>query len=80
MTLGENHPEYASALNNMGLLYTSMDEYAKAEPLFRQRLKIIKTARGDASAEYATTLCNLAQLYGAMGKICSGRASLTAVA
>ena len=35
VTPGENHPDYASALNNMGLLYTSMDEYSKAEPVFR---------------------------------------------
>jgi CHAT domain-containing protein len=40
LNLGENHPEYATDLNNLALLYQSLGDYAKAEPLCRQALEI----------------------------------------
>ena len=38
--LGEGHPDYATSLNNLALLYLAMGDYARAEPLFRQALEI----------------------------------------
>ena len=38
--LGENHPDYAQSLNNLALLYKSMGNYTRAEPLYQQALKI----------------------------------------
>jgi tetratricopeptide (TPR) repeat protein len=37
---GENHPEYASSLNNLASLYHSMGRFADAEPLYRQAMEI----------------------------------------
>ena len=50
--LGEEHPDYATSLNNLACLYNSMGEYAKAEPLYRQALEIRKRVLGE---EHPTT-------------------------
>ena len=34
--LGENHPHYATSLNNLALLYQDMGDHAAALPLCRQ--------------------------------------------
>ena len=47
--LGEKHPDYATSLNNLAGLYGATEEYAKAEPLFRQALAIRKKAGREAS-------------------------------
>ena len=65
--LGENHPDYATSLNNLAGLYQAMGDYAKAEPLFRQALEINKRALGENHPDYATSLNNLAALYQAHG-------------
>jgi len=54
--LGEQHPAYATSLNNLALLYRNMGEYAKAEPLFRQALELKKKALGEQHPDYATSL------------------------
>jgi tetratricopeptide (TPR) repeat protein/CHAT domain-containing protein len=65
--LGERHPSYATSLNNLALLYDSMGDYGKAEPLHRQALDIRKEALGDKHPHYAESLNNLAMLYQEMG-------------
>ena len=65
--LGEGHPDYATSLNNLALLYYAMGAYDRAEPLFRQALEIRKKALGEGHPDYAISLNNLAALYGAMG-------------
>ncbi len=40
--LGEEHPDYATSLNNLAGLYKSTGDYAQAEPLYRQALAIGK--------------------------------------
>ena len=51
--LGEKHPDYATSLNNLALLYKDMGDYAKAEPLYRQALEIRKQALGEKHPDYA---------------------------
>ncbi|WP_165441653.1 CHAT domain-containing protein [Rubinisphaera italica] len=68
ITVGNEHPQYASALNNMALSYHWMGEYAKAEPHFKQVLAIRKKALGERHPDYANSLNNLALLYEAMGE------------
>src|SRR5437764_504152 len=34
--LGEDHPSFATSLNNLAFLYQSMGNYAAAEPLYRE--------------------------------------------
>ena len=47
--LGENHPDYATSLNNLAVLYVEMGDYAKAEPLCRQALEIQQGSAGRKS-------------------------------
>jgi CHAT domain-containing protein/tetratricopeptide (TPR) repeat protein len=66
--LGEDHPQYATSLNNLAGLYCGTGEYARAEPLFRQASDILRRALGDSHPSYAASLNNLAELYRAVGE------------
>ncbi len=61
--LGENHPDYAASLHNLGTLFQGMGEYAKAEPMLRQALEIRKNALGENHPDYANSLNSLAALH-----------------
>lgn len=51
-TLGPNHPDVASILNNLAELYTAQGRYADAEPLYRRSLEIRgHGAKGRATAK-----------------------------
>jgi CHAT domain-containing protein len=65
---GENHPAYATSLNNLAVQYRKMGEYAKAEPLYLQAREIRRKVLGEEHPDYAVTLNNLALLYRRMGK------------
>jgi CHAT domain-containing protein len=67
-TTGENHPSYATSLNNLALLYQSMGEYAKAEPLLKRAADIDRKALGEDHMEYARSLSNLALVYESMNE------------
>ncbi len=58
--LGENHPDYATSLNNLAGLYKAMGRLTDAEPLFRQAMEIRKVQLGENHPHYATSLHNLA--------------------
>ncbi len=45
--LGEDHPDYATSLNNLAELYRAMGDHAAALPLYRQALEIRRTALGE---------------------------------
>ena len=66
-TLGEEHPDYASSLNNLGILYYEMRDYKAAEPYYKQALEIRKKALGEEHPDYASSLNNLGILYSDMG-------------
>ena len=65
--LGERHPDYATSLNNLALLYDAMGRHTEAEPLYKQAMEIRRTALGERHPDYAASLNNLALLYYAMG-------------
>jgi CHAT domain-containing protein/tetratricopeptide (TPR) repeat protein len=65
--LGDQHPDTATSLGNLALMYESLGDYAKAEPLYRQAPEIDKRALGETHPKYATDLNNLALLYEALG-------------
>jgi CHAT domain-containing protein len=65
--LGETHPSYVYALNNLASLYQVMGNYAAAEPLFIEVKNIDKKVLGEKHLNYASSLLNLANLYIAMG-------------
>ena len=65
--LGEDHPSYASSLNDLGTLYQDRGDYRRAEPLFRRSLEIYKKALGEDHPFYADGLNNLGTLFRAAG-------------
>ena len=66
--LAPEHPDMATSLNNLALLYKTQGQYAKAEPLFERSLAIREKALGHEHPDVATTLNNLAGLYYAQGE------------
>ena len=60
-------PATPTSLNNLAELYKAMGDYAAAEPLYRQAIKICRAALGEGHPRYATSLNNLAKLYRSMG-------------
>src|SRR5687767_11891217 len=61
--LGADHPDLATPLNHLALLYQAQGEYSKAEPLYQKAVKIQEKALGKDHLELAKTLNNLALLY-----------------
>ena len=66
-TLGENHPNYATALNNLAGYYASLGDYNKAVELGTMAMNIRKEALGENHPVYATSLSNLAGYYDNLG-------------
>ena len=61
--LGPSHPEVATSLSNLAMLYLAKDEYDRAEPLYQRALKIREAALGPNHVDVAASLNNLAMLY-----------------
>jgi CHAT domain-containing protein/Tfp pilus assembly protein PilF len=66
--LGTDHPDVASSLNNLGLLYIRQGQYAQAEPLLKRSLTIDEKVVGPDHPDVATSLNNLAGLYDHQGQ------------
>ena len=62
MTLGPEHPEVATSMNNLAVLYYAQGKYAEAEPLYERALAIREKALGPEHVNVATTLENYAEL------------------
>jgi tetratricopeptide (TPR) repeat protein/CHAT domain-containing protein len=65
--LTENHPDYATSLNNLAELYRAMGAYTKALPLCEQARDLRKKLLSENHPDYAQSLNNLAALYRDMG-------------
>ncbi|MBD2354891.1 tetratricopeptide repeat protein [Tolypothrix sp. FACHB-123] len=61
--LGKEHPNVATLLNNLALLYSSQGSYAKAEGLYLRSLAIREQVLGKEHPDVAQSLNNLASLY-----------------
>ncbi len=68
-TLGRNHPDVASGLNNLALLHYSLGHYEAAEPLYKRSLAIDEQTLGIDHPGVATDLNNLALLYKRQGNL-----------
>jgi CHAT domain-containing protein/Tfp pilus assembly protein PilF len=66
--LGPDHPNTATSLNNLALLYDLLGRYGEAEVLYRRALAIREVQLGPDHPDTATSLNNLAALYRAMGR------------
>ncbi len=60
--LGPEHPDLATDLNNLALLYYVHGKYAQAEPLYRRALAIQGKALGPEHPQIARVLENYAAL------------------
>ena len=48
--LGPEHPDVATSLNNLAMLYYDQGQYAKAEPLYQRALAIREKALGPGAS------------------------------
>src|SRR6266498_3903283 len=62
-TLGAEHPDTPTSLDNLAYLYYEKGDYAQAEPLYRRALAISEETLGAEHPDTATVLNNLALLY-----------------
>lgn len=67
--LGEHHPAYAAALNNLGRLLWAQGDLTDARSLLEQALAIEKEILTDSHPDYAKSLDNLALLVKAQGNL-----------
>jgi len=66
--LGPDHPDVATSLYSLAVLYHAEGKYAKAELFYTQALEIWEKALGPDHQYVATSLSNLAELYRSQGK------------
>ena len=66
--LGAEHPDVASSLNDLALLYYSQRRYTVAEPFLKQALETRQKLLGTEHPSVASSLNNLALLYKSQGK------------
>lgn len=66
--MGQDHPDTASCLNNIAILYVSQSRYDEAEPLFRRSLEIREKQLGSYHPDTGTSLGNLAALFQSQGR------------
>lgn len=59
-SIGRQHPEYARAIANLGLIYSQQGRFAAAEDLYRQAYEIRKKALGSEHRDTARALKNYA--------------------
>jgi CHAT domain-containing protein len=67
--LGPEHPSTAVNLQNLATLYDAMGEYAKAEPLSQEALRILQKVLGPEHPYTAISLNSLARLEFDLGRI-----------
>lgn len=67
-SLGPEHPDVATSLNNLAELYKSQGLYSEAEPLHERALAIRVKALGSLHTDVAASLNDLALLYRAQGR------------
>jgi tetratricopeptide (TPR) repeat protein len=70
---GENHPDHATALNDLAVLYTETGNSHEAEKLHLKALEIRQASHGENQPDYAESLHNLAHLYDSTGDYAKAR-------
>jgi tetratricopeptide (TPR) repeat protein len=66
--LGPDHPDVATPLVGLAVLYYEQGKYAEAEPLYQRALRIQERALGTNDPEVAYALTGLGSLYAEQGK------------
>src|SRR4051812_37058212 len=65
---GANHPDYAVALNKLGIVFQAQGKYGEAEGLYKRALVIREQALGPSHPDVAQPLHNLGLVLGAQRK------------
>jgi tetratricopeptide (TPR) repeat protein len=65
---GPDHPDVASPLNGLAILYFEQGKYQEAEPLYQRALHIREQSLGPDHPDVASPLNGLANLYSEQGK------------
>lgn len=60
-TLGATHPEFATTLSNLGILYTDEKKFTESERVLRQAIEILRNSQDTVSLSFAKKLNNLAR-------------------
>jgi tetratricopeptide (TPR) repeat protein len=61
--LGEDHPNTASSLNNIGLVYSDQGNYKKALEVLEKSFKITLNLFGQNHPDTASSLNNIGSVY-----------------
>ena len=64
---GPDHPDFASDLHNLALVYKDLGNYVRALSLAQQAVGIMEKARGPDHPDTAHALTNLANVYDSLG-------------
>ena len=75
--LGDDHPDVAESLNNLGLLSKSTGDYEEAERLYREALRLRTERLGEETPESAETMNNLGVLLKTRGELEEAEGLLT---
>ncbi len=67
-TLGEEHPDTLTSMNNLALLFRCQGKYEAAEPLYKETLQLRKKVLGEEHPRTLTSMNNLAVLFYSQGK------------
>ncbi len=67
-TAGDDSPEYAAVLNELGGFLRGVSRYDESERAFQQGLDILKAQGGHFTTQYAVMLMNFAGLYRLTGR------------
>ncbi|MCH8151561.1 MAG: tetratricopeptide repeat protein [Planctomycetes bacterium] len=67
--LGDGHPDTLGSINEMGVLLTSMAQYAEAEPYFREALEGRRRVLGDDHPNTLHSINNMGFLLQSQGKL-----------
>ncbi len=67
--LGRKHPDVATSLNNLALLYVAQGNYTQAEPLYQRSLDIREKVLEREHPDVGQSINNLAGLYFAQNDI-----------
>ena len=60
---GENHPDIATSLNNIGMVYAKQSDYGRAQCYYNKALKIQTELLGESHPDVAASLNNIGIIY-----------------
>ncbi|MEE8500961.1 MAG: tetratricopeptide repeat protein, partial [Kiloniellales bacterium] len=79
-TLGAEHPDVATSLDHLGMLYTAQGKYDLAESHHRQAIEIRRVKLGTVHALVAQSLEHYGLLLTAMGRVSEAQRARTLAA